>query len=129
MHPDQATEAIVDTALRLNVPFAVLPCCVMPSLFPNRRKKGRNGKVGDPVRSYSRFCEYLLDKAPEGESFHVDHLPFVGRNKVIFGNMHRTRTLGSRGATCREEGEIGIRNSKTLEAESEEGRQEVHCRA
>ena len=83
MHPDQATEAIVDTALRLGVPFAVLPCCVMPSLFPLRRQKGRkNGHLGDPVRSYSAFCQYLQDKAPEAKT---EKLPFVGRNKVIFG--------------------------------------------
>ena len=29
MHPDQATEAIVDFALRENKPFEV-PCCVFP---------------------------------------------------------------------------------------------------
>jgi hypothetical protein len=28
LHPDQATEAIVDTALRWNKPFAIVPCCV-----------------------------------------------------------------------------------------------------
>ncbi len=37
MHPDQATEAIVDAALLLNLPFAVVPCCVFPLLFPDRR--------------------------------------------------------------------------------------------
>ena len=80
MHPDQATEAIVDLSERLGVPFALLPCCVMPSLFPHRRQK----RHGDPVRSYSSFCQYLLDKAPEGSEYHIDHLPFVGRNKIIF---------------------------------------------
>jgi hypothetical protein len=80
MHPDQATEPILDMALRLGVPFAILPCCVMPSLFPDRRQK----RCGDPVRSYSAFCKYLLDKAPAGVRFRLDYLPFVGRNKVIF---------------------------------------------
>eukprot|EP00957_Ditylum_brightwellii_P095210 7251403-Ditylum_brightwellii.AAC.1 len=77
LHPDQATEPIVTLALRLNVPFAILPCCVMPSLFPNRIQK----RHGDPVRSYSAFCQYLLDMAPEERKFEVAHLPFVGRNK------------------------------------------------
>jgi len=36
MHPDQATESIVDFALHFNKPFAVIPCCVFPRLFPNR---------------------------------------------------------------------------------------------
>ena len=40
MHPDQATEPIVDLALRLGVPFAVVPCCVYPGLFPFRVQKG-----------------------------------------------------------------------------------------
>jgi len=80
LHPDQATEPIVSLAIRLNVKFAILPCCVMPSLFPNRVQR----KHGDPVRSYSAFCQYLLDMAPDKEEFLVDHLPFVGRNKVIY---------------------------------------------
>ncbi|KAL3934592.1 MAG: hypothetical protein SGBAC_009722 [Bacillariaceae sp.] len=80
MHPDQATEAIVDASLRLCVPFAILPCCVMPKLFPNRKQK----RHGDPVRSYSTFCQYLLDKAPMGVDFRVEHLYFQGRNKVIY---------------------------------------------
>lgn len=81
MHPDQATEPIVDLALALNVPFAVLPCCVMPSLFPHRRQKRHN----DPVRSYSAFCQYLLDMAPPTcLAFRVGHLPFIGSNKVIY---------------------------------------------
>mmetsp|Transcript_45471 Transcript_45471/g.110146 ORF Transcript_45471/g.110146 Transcript_45471/m.110146 type:complete len:476 (-) Transcript_45471:379-1806(-) len=80
MHPDQASEALVDTSMRLGVPFAILPCCVMPKLFPNRRQK----RHGDPVRSYSTFCQYLLDKAPMGVEFRVEHLYFQGRNKVIY---------------------------------------------
>ena len=80
LHPDQATEPIVSLAERLDVKFAIIPCCVMPSLFPHRVQK----KHGDPVRSYSAFCQYLLDMAPANEEFLVDHLPFVGRNKVIY---------------------------------------------
>ena len=37
MHSDQATEQIVDIALELKIPFAVVPCCVFPKLFPDRR--------------------------------------------------------------------------------------------
>ncbi|KAL7518490.1 hypothetical protein ACHAWX_003310 [Stephanocyclus meneghinianus] len=85
LHPDQATEPIVSLALRLNVPFAVVPCCVMPTLFPHRVQRGH----GDPVRSYSAFCQYLLDMAPPGEEFRVAHLNFVGRNKVIYRTVRR----------------------------------------
>ena len=32
MHPDEATEEIVDTAVQMRKPFAVVPCCVFPKL-------------------------------------------------------------------------------------------------
>ena len=54
---DQATEAAVDLALALRVPFAVVPCCVFPSLFPHRRTR-----EGKPVASYDEFVEYLRAK-------------------------------------------------------------------
>jgi hypothetical protein len=84
MHPDQATEPIVDMALRLNKCFAILPCCVMPSLFTMRRQP-----CGDPVRSYNSFCLYLLNKA-DGEQFQVAYLPFIGRNKVIYQELQQS---------------------------------------
>ena len=86
MHPDQATEAMIDLSQRVQpiLPFALLPCCVMPSLFPTRRlvATASKGGRGDPVRSYRTFCEYLRHKAvpPYPEA----HLPFDGRNKVIY---------------------------------------------
>lgn len=82
MHPDQATEAIVDTALRLGKPFAILPCCVMPKLFPNRRHDD-----GERVRTYSEFCRYLRfckGGVLKSVLFEVELLPFFGRNKVIY---------------------------------------------
>lgn len=81
LHPDQATEPIVTLALSRGVPFAIAPCCVMPCLFPHRVQKRFNNAS---VRSYSAFCQYLLDMAPNGEEFKVAYLPFVGRNKVIY---------------------------------------------
>jgi hypothetical protein len=84
MHPDQATEPIVDMALKLQKEFAILPCCVMPRLFPARRQPS-----GDPVRSYNSFCQYLLEKA-DGKHFQVDYLPFIGRNKVIYQQLEQS---------------------------------------
>ena len=75
MHPDQATEPIVETAEKLGVPFCMVPCCVFPKLFPTRQQPN-----GDPVRSYSKFCQYLVDLG----DYNVDFLEFKGRNKVIY---------------------------------------------
>jgi hypothetical protein len=41
MHPDQATEAIVDMALKYRKPFAVVPCCVFSHENPHRRLKDK----------------------------------------------------------------------------------------
>jgi hypothetical protein len=56
-HPDQATEAALDLALCLKVPFCIVPCCVFPSEFPNRRTN-----TGQRLRTYDEFLEYLLAK-------------------------------------------------------------------
>jgi len=76
LHPDEATEAIMDMAMRLGKPFAISPCCVMSRLFPNRR-----GRMGEPVRTVHQLCRFLMDKQPEMK---VDYLPFMGRNKVLY---------------------------------------------
>lgn len=84
MHADGATEAIVDTALRYNKPFCVVPCCVFPRLFHTRTvtvmdEEGKERKT--PVRSYEQFCQYLMDKHP---GFQQSILPFDGRNVAIW---------------------------------------------
>ena len=89
MHPDEATEAVIDTSLRLGKPFAILPCCVFRNLNAERKEKRKQKQqaVGgtDPFRSYSTFCRYLLkDKAPAGIFFKTENLPFEGRNKVVY---------------------------------------------
>lgn len=55
-HPDQATEAAVDLALFLRIPWAVVPCCVFPSTFPNRQLNGSR------VKNHSQLIEYLCTK-------------------------------------------------------------------
>ena len=67
----QATELIVDAALKYGRPFAVVPCCVFPRLFSHRPQ----------VRTTAAFCDYLLRK---GCGLEVGFLPVQGRNKVIF---------------------------------------------
>ncbi|CAI5715724.1 unnamed protein product [Peronospora destructor] len=76
MHPDEATEAIVDAAMTLRKPFAVVPCCVMSRAFPNRRCRD-----GTLVETYDTFVRYLSEKHPSVQSA---FLPFAGRNQVLY---------------------------------------------
>lgn len=43
MHPDAATDVIIHEAARRGVPFAVVPCCVMPTMsrYSERRADGQ----------------------------------------------------------------------------------------
>ncbi|KAF0686754.1 Aste57867_21459 [Aphanomyces stellatus] len=75
MHPDEATEAIVDAALAVAKPFAIVPCCVMSRLFPDRIVDG------EKVATYDAFVKYLKAKHPEIQSA---FLPFAGRNQVLY---------------------------------------------
>lgn len=77
MHPDQATEHIIDTALALKKPFAVVPCCVFTKLFPHRRTPS-----GEEVRSYEDLICYLQNKDP---GIQKELLPYdCGRNVVLY---------------------------------------------
>ena len=82
-HPDQATEPCIDLARVLGIPYCVVPCCVFPSEFPDRRVRqapssqhpAKGGDHGNehpvdreeermvPVRSYHQFLDYLRVKA------------------------------------------------------------------
>lgn len=55
-HPDQATDACIDLAMELGVPFCVVPCCVFPKEFPHRRRDGK------PVKKYEHLIPYLRAK-------------------------------------------------------------------
>lgn len=81
MHPDQATEAIVDYALLTNKPFAIIPCCVCSKQYPNRIF---NDSL---VSNYSDFIEYLKSKH---EDIQVSTLPFEGKNTVLFWHPNKS---------------------------------------
>ncbi len=84
MHSDQATESIVDEALRHKKPFAVVPCCVFPSMFPGRyitSDEDHEGKKQKPVISYDDFVQYLESKH---DKIRKENLCFFGRNVVLY---------------------------------------------
>eukprot|EP00961_Rhodomonas_salina_P052194 700656-Rhodomonas_salina.1 len=53
MHPDQATEPLVDFCLGSGKPFAVVPCCVFATLFPGRRFRPPPRRPQPPAPSAS----------------------------------------------------------------------------
>lgn len=77
VHPDQVTESIVDIAIHLRIPFAVIPCCVFTKLFPERRISS----TGAVVRTYEELVEYLKAKH---HNIAQSILPFYGRNIVLY---------------------------------------------
>jgi hypothetical protein len=76
MHPDQATEPIVDFALAHGKGFAVVPCCVFPKLFPTRQLRDGRG-----VAKYDAFLRFLAEKH---HGIRVGCFPFDGKNKVLY---------------------------------------------
>ena len=95
MHPDEATEPIVDAALRLGRPFAVVPCCVFAREFPRQLPNGL------PVTTYEQLLDYLQAKAPG--RIRRTHLPFVGRNVVLYAAPAEELDEGSRCGECLED--------------------------
>ncbi|GMH35979.1 hypothetical protein BSKO_03847 [Bryopsis sp. KO-2023] len=79
MHPDQATDSIVDFAMEFGKDFAVVPCCVFPRLFPGRRVRNENGAL-DPVKTHPQLVQHLKQKAGAESEF----LGFEGMNQVVF---------------------------------------------
>ena len=84
MHPDQATDAIVDFALERGKPFAVVPCCVYSREFPSRRRPAspENPRGGGAVTTHAHLVQYLLAKAPG--TCRTATLPFGGMNTVVY---------------------------------------------
>ena len=76
LHPDEATEPLVDMAIKFYLNFSVIPCCVFSQDFPERKLKS-----GISPTSYEDFCAFLVEKSSGIEQ---DLLPFVGKNKVLF---------------------------------------------
>jgi hypothetical protein len=79
LHPDQATEPILDFAVQQRLPFAIMPCCVFPRLFPDRRLQQPDGSLV-PVSSYEQLVAYLLQRGGAQRSV----LDFEGANTVVY---------------------------------------------
>ncbi|GMI07016.1 hypothetical protein TrVE_jg283 [Triparma verrucosa] len=78
MHADASTEPIVQLAKKYNKSYAVVPCCVFPNLFKERRIVDADG-VSREVRSYEEFVEYLTVGGGERCTLNFD-----GRNECVY---------------------------------------------
>jgi len=94
-HPDQVTEAIVDLALLLNVPYCIVPCCVFPKEFSNRRindddEEEESGSHCDGVKNslrlvgdHASFLLYLRQKDDKIRNS-ILNFPFTGgKNNTV----------------------------------------------
>uniref|UniRef100_K3WHT4 C3H1-type domain-containing protein n=1 Tax=Globisporangium ultimum (strain ATCC 200006 / CBS 805.95 / DAOM BR144) TaxID=431595 RepID=K3WHT4_GLOUD len=77
MHPDEATDAIIDVAILYDKPFVLVPCCVFGHKFPERVVPG----TGNKVVSYEDLVAYLMAKHPDIQQA---FLPFDGKNLVLY---------------------------------------------
>jgi hypothetical protein len=75
LHPDGATEPLVDYAIAHGKPFVIVPCCVFWRSNPLLLQEG--------VRSYEDFLSHLMSKLPQGE-IRRDTMAFDGRNTVLW---------------------------------------------
>ena len=88
MHPDQATEQLVQYAVMHEIPFVVVPCCVfLRQLGGHRRVVGTMKWAKAPVQkrdklvaTYEEFLDYL--QAKDGR-IQRHFLPFHGRNCIL----------------------------------------------
>jgi hypothetical protein len=89
LHPDEATDAIVDMAVNNKIPLVIVPCCVFCRLFPHRKMPGPNGG-GAMVSTYQDLLVYLQAKDP---TIQKGTLPFVGANTVLYRPLERSEKL------------------------------------
>ena len=87
LHPDQATGAIVEFAVKHRKPFIVVPCCVFSRLFPDRfvpssGTQGRNKKV---VSTKDELVEWCVGLDPH--HIKVSQLPFQGSNIAVWSTF------------------------------------------
>jgi len=73
MHPDEATGEIIRYAIKTNIPFAIVPCCI----------KGRDAKH---ISKFNDWIKHLTDMAKQkGFKIEIHKLKMQGKNTIITG--------------------------------------------
>lgn len=64
--------------LALDIPFAVVPCCIFANVFTHRAAASSPGPA---ISDFSEYLKYLVAKDPR---IKTDTLPCPGRNTVLY---------------------------------------------
>jgi hypothetical protein len=84
-HPDQATDASIDLAMELGIPFCVVPCCVFPATFPDRKLADGAG-----VRCYTQLIEYLKAKNSSIQTAALNfHFTETAKNVALYTTIEQ----------------------------------------
>jgi len=78
MHPDAATDVIIAEAARRRVPFAVVPCCVMPVMSDYGGRRADGDQWFAHLREYARGLGFRVSES---------RLPITGRNRALWGEL------------------------------------------
>lgn len=75
LHPDQASDSIINISMKYSKNFAIIPCCVFPNLFERVLKNEKK------VIDYLDYIEWLKENIKD---YKLKYLNFQGRNQVIY---------------------------------------------
>jgi hypothetical protein len=122
IHPDQATESIVDCALALRKPWAVVPCCVFAYTFVHRRLHAQPLPLPLPLPQHAAATERPAQhQAAAGAVQAPTPAPMAGVGTVTDPG-DQARQEQRQHEQGQEEGEEG----EEEEHEGEEGEEEEH---
>lgn len=80
MHPDGATDHIIEYSRINSVDFMVCPCCVIPSASP----------YGGNPSNYNSWIRHLRKLASNAATYNYESvLSISGRSRVLIGKNHR----------------------------------------
>jgi hypothetical protein len=101
-HPDQATDACFVLAQILHVPVCVVPCCVFPSEFPQRRFYDAETETDVPVEKYDDLIQYLRQQYPELKTATLNFPgTMTARRTVLYTQPEDLETANKKGnGTC-----------------------------
>jgi hypothetical protein len=85
LHPDQATGAIVEFAVKHKKPFLVVPCCVFSRLFPNRFVPNNVDGEKNVVSTKKQLIDWCVSLDPE--NINISELPFQGSNIAVWATF------------------------------------------